>query len=530
MLRTQSLGDIRPQQGVITERRHSDAPGRIEIGRSRSNSQCQSGHKRELLDVGSGSQLRESSNRTRKSEKLPESSKSTGVVSKVITGLKRLVDPKYTGNKDYNLDRQVGQRFGDKDAGRQLGHYIIVSDKKKGVEPGFVATKAWTSKDANNMVENDSHKFSVKANAYLEKQLGHEILAGKGPLLDELTQYLQTNKTKLESLAIVLDTDAPTPTSFLKDDAFAGDKAKFLKQLKRDPVVQEQCKTEVMKTEPKFSKRHYVKLDYLETDRTLTGNYRIPRDKAKGFMHWAFKTQSRSEINKGAVRECLANDLMAKMGVHSQKLKMIPAQWNDGYPKMLLDSTHVTGPKGGAFEDFDGSIRDGQLVQIDKDKTKELQSKAKKRLETHPNDKTAKKQAKETVPLKNPDGTCKLDTSVKELGRNKILMLLMSDRDALGSTGGNKGRADNRFVGIDPGHALEERLLSRTSDINTDFSFKQPFGPKSLGYKNFSIFDQEPLSEKMEGIRQLQQLKKSGEDVAVFDDYAKQFDGSMHAT
>jgi hypothetical protein len=238
-----------------------------------------------------------------------------------------------------------------------------------------------------------------------------------------------------------------------------------------------------MKTEPKFSKRHYVKLDYLETDRTLTGNYRIPRDKAKGFMHWAFKTQSRSEINKGAVRECLANDLMAKMGVHSQKLKMIPAQWNDGYPKMLLDSTHVTGPKGGAFEDFDGSIRDGQLVQIDKDKTKELQSKAKKRLETHPNDKTAKKQAKETVPLKNPDGTCKLDTSVKELGRNKILMLLMSDRDALGSTGGNKGRADNHFVGIDPGHALEERLLSRTSDINTDFSFKQPFGPKSLGYK-----------------------------------------------
>src|SRR6187549_192678 len=63
-------------------------------------------------------------------------------------------------------------------------------------------------------------------------------------------------------------------------------------------------------------------------DRTLTGNYRIPRDKAKGFMHWAFKTQSRSEINKGAVRECLANDLMAKMGVHSQKLKMIPTQWN----------------------------------------------------------------------------------------------------------------------------------------------------------------------------------------------------------
>jgi hypothetical protein len=209
MLRSQSLGDIRPQQGVVTERRHSDTPGRIEIGRSRSNSQVSSGHKRESLDVGSGLQLRESSNRTRKSEKLPESSKSTGVVSKVITGLKRLVDPKYTGNKDYNLDRQVGQRFGDKDAGRQLGHYIIVSDKKKGVEPGFVAIKAWTSKDANNMVENDSHKFSVKANAYLEKQLGHEILAGKGPLLDQLTQYLQTNKTKLESMAIVRNCSSP---------------------------------------------------------------------------------------------------------------------------------------------------------------------------------------------------------------------------------------------------------------------------------------------------------------------------------
>ena len=111
------------------------------------------------------------------------------MVSRVITGLKRLVDPEvHAAIKDYNLDRQVGKRFGDKDAGTQLGHYIIVSDKRKGVEPGFVATKAWTSKDADNMVENDSHKFSVKANAYLEKQLGHEILAGKGPLLDQLNQ------------------------------------------------------------------------------------------------------------------------------------------------------------------------------------------------------------------------------------------------------------------------------------------------------------------------------------------------------
>lgn len=522
MLRTHSLSDVRPQQGVITERRHSEPPGRLEIGRSRNNAQVTSGHKREKVDVSPKTSQPESSTRSRKSETLPDSSKSKGVVSTIITGLKRLVDPKYTQSQDYNLDRQVGKRFGDDDAGMQLGHYIIVSDKRKGVEPGFVATKAWTEKDTHNMVENDKHKFSIKANAFLEGELTKQAKAGSGPLLDKLNDFL-------DKRAQLLGEDKPDIQEFLTDPAHSAAKAVFLKDLKRDRAVQDLCKQEVMTTEPKFAKRHYVKLDYLESDRTLTGNYRIPRDKAKGFMHWFFKSQSRSDINKGAVRECLANDLMSKLGVHSQKLKIIPAQWNDGYPKLLLDSTHVKGPKGGDFSDFDGCIRDGQLVEIDTEKTKDLQSQAKKRLETHPNDKSAKKQAKETVPKQHQDGTYKLDRSMEELGRNKIFMLLMSDRDALGSTGGNKGRGDNRFVGIDPGHALEERLLGRTDDIRSDFSFKQPWGTKfGLGYKNFTIFDQQPLSEKMEGVRKLKELAKTGEDVAVFDDYAKQFDGSLH--
>ena len=58
---------------------------------------------------------------------------------------------------------------------------------------------------------------------------------------------------------------------------------------------------------------------------------------------------------------------------------------------------------------------------------------------------------------------------MSELGRNKILLLLMADRDALGSTGGNKGYVGNSFIGIDPGHALEGGLLGRRGDVRSDF-------------------------------------------------------------
>ena len=203
------------------------------------------------------------------------------------------------------------------------------------------------------------------------------------------------------------------------------------------------------------------------------------------------------------MREALANDLMRSLGIQSQKLKLVESVHADGTPKLMLDGTHVDG-----FSDFDGKpekgeryLKDGVLVRNQK----------------RPGD---------------PDGVFtgppRLDLGMSELGRNKILLLLMADRDALGSTGGNKGYVGNSFIGIDPGHALEGGLLGRRGDVRSDFSFAQPGLVPSLGYKNFSMFDQSTLAEKMEGVRMIASLARSKADTGIFDSYAREF-GSNRA-
>ena len=256
-----------------------------------------------------------------------------------------------------------------------------------------------------------------------------------------------------------------------------------------------------MANEKKFQKMHMIKLDYVETDMTTKKgeiHVRIPSDKQKFPLHREFTAQTRDSANRSAVRETMANDLMSALGVHSQKLKLLPTEYADGHPKLLLDGTFATGPQGGQFSDFDGHLEDGFIVKL----------KANGKPET------------------DARGHYILDTSINQLGRNKIHMLAMADRDALGSSGGNKGFADNTFIGIDPGHALEENLLGRTGDVHSDFSFDQPSKIEKRGYKNFTIFDQQPLSEKMEGVRKMKELRDSGADVAIFDDYADKFDGT----
>ncbi|MFH7112130.1 hypothetical protein ACFWXM_30155, partial [Achromobacter xylosoxidans] len=130
-----------------------------------------------------------------------------------------------------------------------------------------------------------------------------------------------------------------------------------------------------------------------------------------------------------------------------------------------LDGTHVAG-----FSDFDGTPDRGDIYLMD--------------------GVLVRKQQRYSDPPNQYTGPPALVTTINELGRNKILMLLMADRDALGSRGGNKGYVGNTFVGIDPGHALEEDRLGDTGDVHSDFSFNQPKGPTFMGYKNFTVFEQ----------------------------------------
>lgn len=429
---------------------------------------------------------------------------------------------------------QFGRRYapvnGNAFQGSVAG-YRVMGDKAKGVEPGFIAKRDWTPGDSVKL-QNPQHKFHQDALRMTEEWLGPQPPQGapgdqalQAMLNRVLTSLSESDSPHAENarelLQSVEDGDAPDVLASLRADqdrdpgftnalvsglvqeAFAGS-AQTADGTRAGHAneMMDSLRHGIMETQPKFNKNHYIKLDYYEADKS-GDRYQIPSDKAKNALHRWFTGATAKDRNEGAVREALANDLMRSLGIQSQKLKIVEGEYADGTPKLMLDGTHVDGTDEHSFSDFDGKplrgeryLKDGVLVR------------------------NTKAQGDADGVYSGPPT---LDTSMKELGRNKILLLLMADRDALGSKGGNKGYVGDTFVGIDPGHALEGGLLGRRGDINSDFSFKQPGILPAQGYKNFSMFDQSPLSEKMEGVRQIARLKESGADSQLFDLYAQQF-------
>ena len=196
-----------------------------------------------------------------------------------------------------------------------------------------------------------------------------------------------------------------------------------------------------------YSERHIVKLDYNESDNTITGAHRTPeRTKLKqGVFYHFFRTTTTQDANVGAVSEVLANDLMARTGIPSQTLVLRQAGWSDGKSKLLLEGTMAKG-----YSDLDSFLRDGRLVQT--------------------------------------DGT---RLQLQDMGKYKIMLLLFGDRDGVGSRAQNKGCVGNQFFAIDPGHSLEGKKLT----FSTDFSFTA-----NDNFKNYSIFDDTPRAEKFRGV------------------------------
>jgi hypothetical protein len=151
----------------------------------------------------------------------------------------------------------------------------------------------------------------------------------------------------------------------------------------------------------------------------------------------------------------------------------------------MLDSTFISGRDGVAYRDFDHFIRDGYL---DKDLLKAT---------GHP-------------------GT------IRDLGKYKAAFLLLGDRDAVGSKGQNKGFVGSSFAAIDPGHSLEGTRV----DVNDDFSFSYKLPSRfTSGFKNFTVFDDSLLSEKMAGWDEIERKFAHGDIDALFDSYKTQFGG-----
>ena len=432
--------------------------------------------------------------------------------------------------------------FGPEDVGKPFGRYVVHDRKKLGVEPGFVALKTWTQDDTDRMLDLGKappHRYALAASsAYLECMTDDELLGLASNSSADLVEAARAKRGPdapphdvAEQLRADFRDNVDQRISLLRA-TFATLGAAVKAGARLSEIDQSRfavMKSLVEHNTEKFSKRHYVKLDYHERtllNKTLGNKVRYARGKREGVglkkriedraVRW-WKSDTPRGLNRGAVKEALANDLTRELGVPTQKLKLVASKFpNDSLNpfdperekvKLLLDGTHVTGANPGeSYSDLtpymSGHGERQVLVKMETDLL--------------PNGKSVQ------VPKVENDNGVKVmeaDTSRQGMGRYKAVFSLLGDVDAVGSKGQNKGTVGKQFFAIDPGHSLDD--ASMLGEIpESDFRIKS----EGHGtYKNFSVFDQSPFSERMRGLKDTLDRAGSPEVVALFGAYRGQF-------
>lgn len=335
----------------------------------------------------------------------------------------------------------------------------IIGTKTRGVEPGFVARKTWSKKDRAKLYT-EGHKYHEEAVSYLSNVL----------------------HAKLE-----------------RDTSLA--------DLLLDQKIYEQVKRHIMSRFPKFSKDHYWKLHYSEP--FFNGMVKTDYAQSKGLVHQLLASESRRNKNLGALTEVLANEIYNILEFGGQKLSLRLAKYQDGHPMFLLDATGVTGPNGEKFQTLADSraLLQGPMSE----------GRIKNNMLPCPD---------------SPD--IYVPINERQLGSALLKSLLMGDRDKVGPDGGNIGYivAGNQAIlmNIDPGKSFEEscfwrpdrmREINIYSDCNFDQMVSWSDKAITLGYKNFSVFCDTTLADKMHGMRDI--LKHWGEVEKLFEKYINFF-------
>ena len=427
--------------------------------------------------------------------------------------------------------------FSPDDVGRVFGRYVVHDRKKLGVEPGFVALKVWTRDDTDRMLDLSNakpHRYAMAATAaYLECLDDKELIDLARERGSAEVATLLSNRDPEDSDAVTaqhlrtLFREQPALRIWLLRSTFASIRKDLAQNEGRLPPRRQQ-QFEVMKSlvqhqTEKFTKRHYVKLDYHE--RTLPnrlkpwGATKYARGARSGLgvtkkavdigVRW-WKSDTPKGLNGSAVKEALANDLTRALGVPTQKLKLVASTFpgNTGEVKLLLDGTHVTGSTP------DESYSDLTPYMSGHGERQVL---VKTRTELDP------RGARTLAPATNTgEGGVKImeaDTSRTGMGRYKAVFSLLADVDAVGSQGQNKGTVGKQFFAIDPGHSLDEgSMLGEIPE--SDFRIKSE-GHGS--YKNFAVFDQSPFSERMRGLKDTLDRVDGQEVRQLFESYKEQF-------
>jgi hypothetical protein len=223
------------------------------------------------------------------------------------------------------------------------------------------------------------------------------------------------------------------------------------------------------------------------------------------------RKNTRDNENGNAVGECLAGDVTNAWGVRVQKQQLIEGSYKDGHVKLMTDSEwnkkiKCFSDESSEFKMTGGSPSNGNYI-------------------------VKKGQQKSTNEIKN-------------FFEYFSLFVLQGDYD--GFKDSNKAYIKNEdgsvdLFCIDLGHVFRGR--SPLVDTLTDSLRVKP----SSKFKNFSIFNDSPLSERMKGIHYLRKLRfginpskevlesydddfrnklaalKPGSDLKKFDDYADYF-------
>lgn len=131
------------------------------------------------------------------------------------------------------------------------------------------------------------------------------------------------------------------------------------------------------------------------------------------------------------------------------------------------------------------------------------------------------------VLVEHKEASVKYSKFVPGLGMNLIFGIAIGDRDGMGKEAQNKGIADGAFYGFDYGKTYDGTGVCAT--IDDDFSFEDKFAKtpsifrsskigiaRHFMYRNYSVFYDTDLSERMFGLHLLRKMitgENPGEDV-----------------
>lgn len=360
--------------------------------------------------------------------------------------------------------------------------YPVATRKKedRGIEPKFVGFKQWSESDTCNLLDNKDHKYYQDAQKYL-KELKENGIEG-----------FDTSTFDVDNLK----NNRPEVIQLLKDH--------------------------IQKNELKFHKKHFVKLDYNKKpgEKRIAKEYNralalVTRQLPKilkifsplvASIYTEATKKKVEDVNFSAVTECLGNDLYRILGFGGSKVKIIEDVYEDGMPKLYLDSTEARGPHGEPAQSFTPSIH------------KETGKKTNGRFDGN----------HVTV-----HGT-KVALNTQALAKGLAPALLLGDYDKWGIRGDNilfyVSSEDGLAypLNIDPGKALSfsDKMHSHPLEglhVHSDASFSPSRGIFETPFKNFSLFMDTKLSERMEGFKAILDEDKWNEVEALFDKYIAQY-------